>query len=96
VVAPVVRIEDEEERTACRRQQRDRLLDHRARGAVAQQEVDAGVAAHLVRGALDVDRHDRALRPRAASVSAKKSAEPPWRDPVSIRCSMRRSKMISW
>jgi hypothetical protein len=36
------------------------------------------------------------LLPRAASVSAKKSAEPPWRVPVSITCSMRRSKTISW
>jgi hypothetical protein len=34
--------------------------------------------------------------PRAASVSAKNNAEPPWRVPVSITCSTRCSKMISW
>jgi hypothetical protein len=34
--------------------------------------------------------------PRAASVSAKNTADPPWRVPVSTTCSTRRSKMISW
>ncbi len=34
--------------------------------------------------------------PRAARVSAKKSAEPPCRVPVSITCSIAYSKMISW
>jgi hypothetical protein len=92
----MVGVEDEEERPALGGHERHRALHHRFGGAVAQQEIDARVAADLVgRPSMSIDTTGP-LAPRAASVSAKKSAEPPWREPVSITCSMRRSKMISW
>ena len=91
VVARMVGIEDEEERSRIRAQQCEGLVhDRRA----PRCRLSGSGCAHATAIAATASRHRWRPPvpglPRATSVSAKNSAEPPWRVPVSITCSMRR------